>query len=84
MTRHFWNLVQEKRWRKKTIWSENDSASMIFLAYKYLCYIKPQYYSSLQYYYYDIICGNQNNKNRRRSRKRKLNFYLRDALELLI
>ena len=40
MTRNFWNLAREKLWREKTIRSENDSAYMIFLAYRYVCYIK--------------------------------------------
>ena len=76
MKRHFWNLGRETIWRKKTIWSENDSAYIIFLAYGYLFHIKPQYYLSFQYYYYDIICGKQKNKKRRTPRKSKLNFRL--------
>ena len=39
-TNVFWNLAHEKVWRENTIWSENDSAYMIFLAYRYACYIK--------------------------------------------
>ena len=37
---------------------------MIFLAYRYVGYIKPQYYLSLQPYYYDMICGKQKNKKK--------------------
>ena len=40
MTKNVWNLVRKNNWREKTIWSENDSAHMIFLAYRYVCYIK--------------------------------------------
>ena len=38
--RMFLNLARKNIWRKKTIWSENDSAYMIFLVYGYACYIK--------------------------------------------
>ena len=82
-TRHFWNLARKKTLSQKTIWSENDLAYMIFLAYRYVCYTKPQYYLSLHSYYYDIICGNQKNKNWRTLRIRKLNFRLRDVLGFL-
>ena len=45
-TNHFWNLTGEKLWHKNTVWAENESAYMIFLAYSYVRYIKPQYYLS--------------------------------------
>ena len=84
MTRQFWNLACEKLFREKTIQKENDSDYMIFLAYRYVCYIKTQCYFILQSYYYDIIYGNKKNKKRRTSPKRKLNFRLRDVLRFLI
>ena len=40
MTKYFWNLVWNKLWCAKTIRSENDSSSMIFLANRYVCFIK--------------------------------------------
>ena len=40
MTRYFSNLARKNIWCKKTIQSENDSACMIFLAYRHVRYIK--------------------------------------------
>ena len=36
VTRHIWNLARKKLWHEKTIWSGNNSAYMIFLAYRYV------------------------------------------------
>ena len=40
MTRYFSNLARKNIWCKNTIRSENDSAWMIFLVYRYVRYIK--------------------------------------------
>ena len=85
MTRKFWNLVREKLWREKTIWSENDSAYIIFLANRYVCYMKKhQYYLCLKSYNYHIIFWKQKNKNPRKSRERNLNLGWCEILGFLI
>ena len=46
ITRKLWNLARQNLWCKMTIWSENNPAYMIFLAYRHVCCIKTSILSN--------------------------------------